>query len=170
MRLRFGKKGKEEEIRDFAVEPKMTIEALRRKVGERIGLHWSRVELRGSDPADKAAETVKYTGEVRTLDSFGTKLTDVTAVVWVKDLGMQFSYRGVFLIEYAMPIVLMLLLSLRPAFLFGAAAGPLPLLATLLPQLSAPLPSEGSAQWTLLVQCLAVALYVLHFAKRELET
>lgn len=37
----------------------------------------------------------------------------------VKDLGPQFSYRGVFLVEYAGPILIMIIVGTRPAILYG---------------------------------------------------
>ena len=42
-----------------------TVNSLRRKVGESVGLHWSRVELRGA--VGKGGS--KYTGERSTLQS-----------------------------------------------------------------------------------------------------
>jgi hypothetical protein len=161
-----------QEISDLAVSPTDTIGQLRRRIGERIHLHWSRIELRGSDPSDRAAAAAapRFTGELKPLSAFGKALTDTTSVVWVKDLGAQFSYRGVFLLEYGGPLALMLLFALRPAFLYGAAAGALPLVERLAPALAGALPSEASAQWAPFVQCLAVAMWLLHYLKRELET
>jgi hypothetical protein len=176
LRIRYSRKGELQEITDLPVSPDDTIEQLRRRIGERIGLHWSRIELRGSDPADRGAQApVRFTGERKRLRAFGTQLTDTTSVVWVKDLGQQFSYRGVFLLEYGGPLVLMALFALRPSFLYSgvgsAPAGPLPLAQTLAPALlRGAWPAEGTPQWAPFVQCLAVALYLLHYLKRELET
>ncbi len=71
------------------------------------------------------------------------------AVLDFKNVGAQISYRGVFIIEYLGPILLMLLLYSRPAFVYGAEA--------------------ASAPWSLVAQ-VGVFLWCLHFAKRELET
>ena len=172
LRIRYAK----QEISDLPVSPSDTIEQLRRRIGERIHLHWSRIELRGSDPSDRSvAQPQRFTGELKPLSAFGKALTDTTSVVWVKDLGRQFSYRGVFLLEYGGPLALMLLFALRPAFLYsgvagGAAAGALPLVERLAPALAGAPPSEASAQWAPFVQCLAVAMWLLHYLKRELET
>jgi hypothetical protein len=177
MRLTYGPKGKEVEVpfHDFTADE--TIEDLRKKVAKVCKLHWSRVELRGTDADNKNAKgevqpaPIKFTGEKRTLKSFGAPpamnpIIDVTAKVWVKDLGPQFSYRGVFLIEYGGPLALMLLYAQRPSFL-GIGEGPLPLVE----ELTQSLPSgEDDEGWTSFVQCLCVAMYLLHFLKRELET
>jgi len=174
LRIRYGhRKGEWQEISD-AISPEDTIEQLRQRIGARIGLHWSRIELRGSDPTDKSRAPISFTGERKQLKAFGTQLTDTTSVVWVKDLGQQFSYRGGFLLEYGGPLVLMALFALRPSFLYSGVAapgGPLPLVEALLPALTrGAWPSEGTPQWAPFVQCLAVALYLLHYLKRELET
>lgn len=66
-----------------------------------------------------------------------------------KDLGPQISYRGVFIVEYLGPLVIVLLYALRPAFIFGAEA--------------------ASAPWNPIAK-LAVLCWTLHFAKREFET
>lgn len=39
----------------------------------------------------------------------------------VKDLGPQFSYRGVFIVEYLGPIVIMAIAAARPAWLYAAS-------------------------------------------------
>ncbi len=41
--------------------------------------------------------------------------------VQVKDLGPQFSYRGVFIVEYLGPIVIMTIAAARPAWLYAAS-------------------------------------------------
>jgi hypothetical protein len=178
LRIRYSRKGELQEITDLPVSPDDTIEQLRKRIAARIGLHWSRIELRGSDPSDKANKApVRFTGERKQLRAFGAQLTDTTSVVWVKDLGLQFSYRGVFLLEYGGPLALMALFALRPSFLYSSVAaaaapvGSLPLVQTLAPALlRGAWPSEGTAQWAPFVQCLAVAMYLAHYLKRELET
>jgi hypothetical protein len=65
-------------------------------------------------------------------------------VVQVKDLGPQFSYRGVFLVEYFGPIAIMAAFAARPAVVYGPDVGPLTPAA-----------------------CWAVALWIAHFVKRE---
>ena len=86
----------------------------------------------------------------------------------VKDLGPQFSYRGVFLIEYGGPIAIVLAALLRPAAIFGAGSQPLNVLAALTEAgMRAPV---GTRAWNEFVQSSAIVLWVAHFAKRELET
>jgi hypothetical protein len=46
----------------------------------------------------------------------------VPGYVQVKDLGPQFSYKGVFIVEYAGPIAIMAIAASRPAWLFGPEA------------------------------------------------
>jgi very-long-chain enoyl-CoA reductase len=88
--------------------------------------------------------------------------------IYAKNLGPQFSYRGVFLIEYGGPIAIMLAFSLRPAFLFGAGSQPLRFFEALTSaNFSAPV---GSARWNSFVQALGVSMWLAHFVKRELET
>ncbi len=83
----------------------------------------------------------------------------------VKDLGTQFSYRGVFYIEYGGPIAIMAAFLSRPAFLFGSQ-GPLDFVSGL-KHFNAP---EGTKNWNAFVQALAITLFIVHFVKRELET
>ena len=71
----------------------------------------------------------------------------------LKDMGPQFSYRGVFLIEYAGPLFIMMLYALRPALLFGEGWS------------LAPVQGEWSDVATLGFWC-----WCAHFLKRELET
>ena len=71
------------------------------------------------------------------------------ASVTVRDLGPQFSYRGVFVVEYAGPLVIMLWFASRPALVYGDGA------------------TGGEWAWS---ARLGVACWLIHFAKRELET
>lgn len=73
-------------------------------------------------------------------------VVDGSEVVF-KDLGPQVGYRTVFVVEYAGPIAFMALYASRPSFIYGSAVAPL-----------------GSTQ------ALYIALFILHFVKRELET
>ena len=76
------------------------------------------------------------------------------ATVIARDLGPQFSYRGVFIVEYAGPIFLMLLFFSRPAWIYGADR---------YGDAAADRPWAYSAR-------LGVACWLAHFVKRELET
>ena len=71
------------------------------------------------------------------------------AIVDFKNVGAQISYRGVFIIEYLGPILIMLGLSLRPSFIYGA---------------------DAAAQEFSPAARIGVLLWCLHFVKRELET
>mmetsp|Transcript_41111 Transcript_41111/g.41996 ORF Transcript_41111/g.41996 Transcript_41111/m.41996 type:complete len:295 (-) Transcript_41111:64-948(-) len=64
-----------------------------------------------------------------------------------KDLGPQIGYRTVFLIEYAGPIVFVLLYAARPSFLYGSEKVPY--------------------HW---VALLGIVCWTIHFLKREFET
>jgi len=66
-----------------------------------------------------------------------------------KDYGPQFSYRGVFVVEYAGPLLFVLLYAMRPAFLYG--------------------PDAASKPWDPVAK-LGVWCWTAHFAKREFET
>ena len=57
-------------------------------------------------------------------------VADCTPSLQVKDIGPQFSYRGVFIIEYLGPILIMAFVAMRPAFLFGSEALNTPLSST----------------------------------------
>jgi very-long-chain enoyl-CoA reductase len=71
------------------------------------------------------------------------------STIEVKDMGPQFSYRGVFIVEYLGPILIVALYAMRPAWIYGegAAAKPFSLTAK-----------------------VGIAAWILHFVKRELET
>lgn len=66
-----------------------------------------------------------------------------------KDLGPQIGYQTVFVVEYAGPMIFMMIYALRPSFIFGTGA------------------SDQPYNW---VAKLAIVCWVLHFLKRELET
>lgn len=86
----------------------------------------------------------------------------------MKDLGPQFSYRGVFIVEYLGPILIMLAFASRPEWLFGKGSSPVDMQAGLTQaNMNA---AVGTAKWNAFVQSLAIALWVLHFVKREVET
>lgn len=130
----------------------------------RLSVH--RIELREKVAAGADAKAAaKYAEGGKTLASYG--LGDGAAIA-VKDLGPQFSYRGVYLIEYAGPLVIMAVYAARPAWVYGAGARPLDLSAAF--SAAAATAPGGSAAWTAHVQSFAVVLWFAHFAKRELET
>lgn len=68
-------------------------------------------------------------------------------VVYFRDLGPQVAWKTVFLVEYAGPLLIYLFFYARPPFIYPASTEP--------------------HTW---VQNLAVACWVGHYAKRELET
>ena len=89
-------------------------------------------------------------------------------MIEVKDLGPQFSYRGVFFVEYLGPILIVLLYAFRPAIIFGTDSTPVDILNNLsLKNWNSPV---GSSNYNAFVQSLAICLWVLHFVKREFET
>lgn len=109
-------------------------------------------------------QPAKYDDDRKRLRDYGLK---DGSEVDAKDLGAQFSYRGVFVIEYLGPILIIAAFAMRPAFLFGKA-GPVDVIGNLTQQKA--LADVGSADWNHFVQSLAIALWVLHFVKREFET
>lgn len=86
-------------------------------------------------------------GDSKSLKTLGVADGDT---ITFKDLGPQISYRGVFVIEYAGPIFLMMLYSLRPKILYGDSA-------------QAALPFSKVAK-------IGVIFWIMHFLKREYET
>jgi len=71
--------------------------------------------------------------------------------LYLKDLGPQISWKGVFLIEYFGPLLLYTILYLRPTFIYGKIYGP-------------------ETHPVHFVQHLAFGCWVAHYVKRELET
>lgn len=69
--------------------------------------------------------------------------------VFVKDVGPQFSYRGVFFWEYFGPLAIMLFFASRPAFIYGAGKG------------------SGELKFS---AWLGVGAWVFHYGKRLFET
>ncbi len=117
----------------------------------------------------KTKQYPSYADDKKTLSELGIKKdTQIEA----KDLGPQFSYRGVFVIEYLGPILIILMYAMRPTFLFGTAAGggtPIDFV-NVLTKTNVSTVKEGSAEWNAYVQSLAIAMWLLHFTKREFET
>lgn len=125
-----------------------TVSQLKAAFKAKTGLATNRQSFRVDGPkgSDGKPSSVRYSDDKATLASYG--YAPGTTLVY-KDLGTQIGYRTVFLIEYAGPIVIVLLYALRPSLLFG----------------------EGAAArgWSPLAK-LAVGCWLLHFAKREFET
>jgi hypothetical protein len=123
-------------------------------------LHYSSIELR--DSSEKGAKS--FSGDLK---NASTVLNGTTSI-HLKDLGPQFSYRGVFLIEYGGPILIVLAFALRPTFLFGQNSQPLRFWKSLtLANFNA---AQGTVEWNSFVQSLSISLWLGHFIKRELET
>jgi len=80
----------------------------------------------------------------QTLQSYDIK---DNSVIYVKDLGLQVSWKLVFFLEYLGPLVIVPLLSLQPSLIYSSRSKTL-----------------GTEQK------IAVAAWVFHYAKRELET
>lgn len=157
-----------------------TLRDLKAAVGALIGLSPSRVELRATDPAkdreakekDPSFAVKRFEGELKGCEELG--LTKATRCLFVKDLGPQIGYRTVFYVEYAGPIFIVLLAMLRGAlpvvgpYFFGGGARPVDLPAALTrANLGA---AEASREWARFVQALAIAMWLAHFVKRELES
>lgn len=145
------------------VDAQQRVGELRAAVARRLRLSADRVALR--------LGAARLEDDARSLASYGA---GDAAAVEAKDLGPQFSYRGVFIIEYAGPIVIVLAAALRllppplaDLLLPAPEFAPLDLAGALRGGLAAP---DGSREWSRGVQALGVLLWVLHFAKRELET
>jgi very-long-chain enoyl-CoA reductase len=107
---------------------------------------------RGSSPADgRRAEVVRLADpEMPVSDVSALLAAEAQDTLYFSDVGAQISYRFVFFFEYFGPIAIMLLFALRPAFAYGRLAG-------------------ANREWAPTAK-LGVALWTLHFVKRELET
>jgi len=140
-----------------------TLLDVRKLCGAATGVAWPSVELRSSAASVKDGAVV-FSGDLKP----AAACLGGARAVFVKDLGPQFSYRGVFLVEYGGPLAIMLAYCARPAAVYGAAATPLRFWEALTAgAASAP---EGSKQWAAFVQALAISMWLAHFAKREVET
>ena len=127
--------------------PSSTVGDLKAAISRKTGLHRNRQGL--SDPS---APGSKFDDNARTLADVGLgkqggSLRDATLTV--KDFGPQISYRLVFIIEYLGPLLIMAAYASRPALLYGAAA--------------------ARAAWSP-VAWWGVLAWLMHFAKREVET
>jgi very-long-chain enoyl-CoA reductase len=123
------------------VAPTATVADLKRAFKPAVSVHRKAFKTIGAD----AASSVALGDDRKALSDYGIK---EGSEVQYKDLGPQVGYRTVFVVEYAGPIAFMAFYALRPSFIYGAAAA-------------------NPMGW---VQKLYVALFILHFVKRELET
>jgi len=98
----------------------------------------------------------------QTLQSYDIK---DNSVIYVKDLGLQVSWKLVFFLEYLGPLVIVPLLSLQPSLIYSSRSKTL---GTEQKYIRAALSVISSFQ--LLSLRIAVAAWVFHYAKRELET
>ena len=108
-----------------------------------------RISLKFVSPVTK--KETKLDDDSRSLESYG--IVNSGTVITFKDLGPQIGYRTVFLLEYAGPIVFVLLYATRPSFVYSAIDGKQA--------------SELPFNW---VALLAISCWVIHFLKREFET
>uniref|UniRef100_A0A182QAW7 very-long-chain enoyl-CoA reductase n=1 Tax=Anopheles farauti TaxID=69004 RepID=A0A182QAW7_9DIPT len=120
------------------VSPDTTLKALKtevQKLKPSLTVHRQSLRLEPRGKAPKESETLKA--------------LNVTAggKVYVRDLGPQISWKGVFLAEYAGPIFVYMIFYLRPSFIYANADNPMSLTAK-----------------------TAAACWVAHYAKRLLET
>lgn len=123
----------------LTVDPATSAEALYKEIAKqsRYSVHQLRI-TKGSD-----GSVINNAKDI-TIHSTGVR---DQSTIYVKDLGPQISWRTVFIIEYAGPILIHpMIYSLRP-YIYSNA------------------PAEGSH-----LQSLALLLIVGHFVKRELET
>eukprot|EP01041_Mallomonas_annulata_P007384 gene7384-15077_t len=91
-------------------------------------------------------KTTRLDDDSKTLKDYGVVDGDK---LQFKDLGPQIGYRTVFLIEYAGPILFVLLYALRPSIIYGTEASSIPY------------------NW---VAVLGIICWTIHFLKREIET
>ena len=89
---------------------------------------------------------VRLEDDRKTLKSYNINDTDELVF---KDLGAQIGYRTVFVVEYAGPLLIVLLYAMRPALIFGADANTIPY------------------NW---VAKMGIICWTIHFLKREFET
>ena len=141
--------------------PSSTVLELKAAIARKTGLHPHRqnLSISASSTAAGAPAAAPSAGAGARLDDNARTLAEAglggkqgglrEATLLVKDYGPQISYRLVFLIEYAGPLLIMAAYATRPALLFGAAA--------------------ARATWSP-VAWWGVVAWLLHFAKREAET
>lgn len=131
-----GDKQKEREIVLHDACP--TLAALRQAYAKQYKIDKHRLMFKKSDES-------RMEDYNKSLSDYGVKSGDR---VLLKDLGPQIGYRTVFVVEYAGPLLFVLLYAARPALIFGASA------------------SEPMH----IVAKLGVLFWSLHFIKREFET
>jgi len=128
------------------VGPKTTIAELKDRLQAAAKLNIHRQALSVKNEADPK-KSKKLDDPAKTLGDYEVNLAK--DVLILKDYGPQIGYRTVFVVEYLGPILIMALYALRPAILYGKGA--------------------AEASWSP-VALAAVAAWMAHFVKRELET
>jgi very-long-chain enoyl-CoA reductase len=128
------------------VGPKTTIAELKDRLQAAAKLNIHRQALSVKNEADPK-KSKKLDDPAKTLGDYEVNLAK--DVLILKDYGPQIGYRTVFVVEYLGPMLIMALYALRPAILYGKGA--------------------AEASWSP-VALAAVAAWMAHFVKRELET
>lgn len=129
---------------DIKISPQASVAELKASIARAFRLAAPR---QGLKILHSGGTVLRLDDDRATVETFLNRVTDPNErVVVVKDLGPQFSYRGVFIIEYLGPILIVALCATRPSFLYSTPSNP------------SPLPT------------LPIFLWLGHFLKRELET
>lgn len=133
-------------VATVSVDDSITVDQFTEVVQAETGIHKYRQGLKYMKKDNGKDVPVRLQGRLKTLKDYNVK-NNMT--LELKDLGPQFSYRGVFLVEYGGPILIMALYAMRCECIFGAGS--------------------ETAPWNP-VAWLAVMCWMAHFLKRELET
>ena len=126
---------------EFDVKESMTVNELKELIANECHLIKVRQALK---IMVTEKEPLRLTDDKKTLADYSVKMD--THII-LRDIGPQVGYRDVFVFEYAGPLVIMLLLAMRPSFIYGSSSEPM---------------TEQAR--------LAVLAWTLHYAKRLLET
>eukprot|EP01029_Cantina_marsupialis_P029281 TRINITY_DN780029_c0_g1_i1.p1 TRINITY_DN780029_c0_g1~~TRINITY_DN780029_c0_g1_i1.p1 ORF type:complete len:308 (-),score=59.63 TRINITY_DN780029_c0_g1_i1:181-1080(-) len=128
------------------VNPNCTVEELKRTAISHCKLPKSihRISIKYV----KDEKTVRLSDDSKTLKDYDI-VKNFDCDLAVRDIGPQFSYRGVFFWEYFGPFAIMAIFALRPAFIYGEGASVKPYSCT---------------------AKAAIIMFLCHYVKRELET
>jgi len=133
------RKGEREVATLTDLQPHTKISQLKLDLSKKCGLHPDRQKLtNGSERTSPVLDDDKTLSDSNISDG---------GSIYLKDLGPQISWKGVFIVEYFGPILIYTILYLRPSLIYGSGG-----------------------QSIHFVQNLAFGCWLAHYIKRELET
>lgn len=130
-------KGKTSNVICLEIDNKSTVLNLKQQYSQKSGLPLHQIALK--------LKSVNLGDDSKQLSEYGL---GENATIHVKNLGPQIGYRTVFIVEYLGPLLIVLLYSYRPAFIYD---------------------QPRKSEYTLAAKC-GIAAWTFHFFKRELET